>query len=83
MSNYHPINLNNQIRFKITESGEKYLEHLTKTDPIYIACGRPYFRECEDGYLETELWHFASVFGPKFYNGGNPPVELDCLLQKQ
>lgn len=78
---YSPINLNDQIKFKITPSGQKYLDELAKTDPVYKICGPPKFRECEDGFAETELWHFASVFGQKMWNGGDVPVETSCFIR--
>lgn len=79
---FHSSNLNKKIKFKITEHGEKYLDHLAKTDPVYMACGRPKFDECSEGYSETVLWEFINIFGPKIYMGCDLPVEATFFLEE-
>lgn len=81
--NFIPINLNDKIKFKITPTGESYLNYLATHDPVYITCGRPKFDDCGDGYFETQLWNFANIFGQRMYMGGGVPVETVCFLQHE
>lgn len=74
MSEWRTINLNDRIRFKLTERGKE----------IYRAYWQPYYGDRDplehlpadaDGWREEQLWYFANVFGQHFENGLNPPVE--------
>jgi hypothetical protein len=73
MKTFIPVNLNNNIRFKPTKKGEQIL---AETQPWVLE------RKNELGYCEMQIWCFAELFGPYFYNGCDTPVELDVGIQK-
>lgn len=64
------FNLNDKIKVKLTQPGQKYLKqknYKLTTD--------------KEGYLILSLWEFSGIFGdalqlPTF----NPPVEPDIIL---
>jgi len=65
-------NLNSKIRFKITPYGKT----LPEVEP-YLKT----FSKDEDGFYSTELWAFASIFGPELYNGCVIPVETSVEIE--
>lgn len=73
MKTFFPVNLNNKIRFKPTQIGEKILEEAIP----YVLTLRGI-----DGYCEMELWSFAEMFGIYFCNGCNSPVEMNVEIEQ-
>lgn len=80
MSEWQNINLNDQIRCKLTPLGEK----------VWRDFWAPYDRgrdsldmlpACDDGWREVQLWRFASVFGPHMENGAKLVVETTVQVR--
>lgn len=75
-----PFNVNDRARIKVTERGrevwKRYLEGigLDPADPDYASSIDA------DGWMETELWRVAHIFGGACYQGGTPPFETEILL---
>ena len=74
------INLNDQIRFKITKYGEAYLERLNQTSPVYKQYPKTFEKDA-DGFSTAQIWEIANIFGPEMYNGCNPPIETTIELK--
>lgn len=54
------ISLNSMVRFR----------------PTALTRQRNWFKKDADGYVTTELWHFAWAFGPELRMGSENPVEM-------
>ncbi len=75
-------NLNDQIRFKITATGMRYLDEKNRSDPFYRRHPITIKRD-EDGFSEMVLWDFMHVFGPSFSAPGMDPVVVPVIhIQK-
>lgn len=66
-------NLNDQVRFKMTDAGRAFLAK--NTDPPWI------FQPDADGWCQTELWHFASIFGSSFSVNSALTVETSIQIR--
>jgi hypothetical protein len=60
------INLNEQVKVKLTSEGERILKEYFNEYPNNI---RKATWLDEDGYYVTQLWDFMNIFGSKLYNG--------------
>ena len=70
------FNINNYIKFKLTEYGEQKLQlYINNIDyiPIELERFRGYLREKnksdENGYHTMQMWYAMSIFGTSFHNG--------------
>lgn len=70
---YQKTNLNDTIKFKLTEKGKKILKEYKIGDMPWDLTD--HVRIDKDGYSTMQLWDFAHTFGPHLYNGGEVPVE--------
>lgn len=75
-----PYNLNDRIRFKLTDKGRAYVAELNKTHPVYARCPLQFTADT-DGWIEDELWQFANIFGPSFQMGFDPTVETTIQIR--
>lgn len=82
MKKWFKANLNDIVRVKVTEEGEKvftkfhedlFLPH----HPDWV----PELKRDEDGWSSFHLWEFANIFGSSLYNGCKVPVETAFELE--
>lgn len=73
------VNLNDRVRFKITEHGKNALRLRslqTKVNMLrYIGEPDP------DGWHSLQLWEFCFYFGPSLYMGSQLPVEATIQIK--
>lgn len=74
------VNVNEQIKFKLTERGKKFLKiYIDNQIKKYrISAAEVYSEQC-DGYIHTSLWEFMMVFG-SFFNGSEPITENNEII---
>ena len=65
------MNLNDQVKVKLTKHGKKVLEAYANAALIGID---------KEGYCKFSLWELAYIFGKEFYNGQIKPVIEDNKL---
>jgi trehalose-6-phosphate synthase len=73
------INLNDGVKFKINEDGEKYIANLNSTHSIY----RRYpisFPKDKDGYSNAQLWELFHYFGDAIYLGCLTPFGTEIII---
>ena len=73
-------NLNDVVRFRMTDKGRKHIDAINSTDPIYSRYPLR-FEPDVDGWIETQLWNFANIFGPTFGIGFDQTVETQIELR--
>lgn len=79
----HQVNLNDYVKFKLTDSGNKIIEkyRLKLSEMINQEVSRDVVvKTDENGFEYMTLWEFMKVFGDHFHNGANPVVEDNNLL---
>lgn len=69
------FNLNDIVRFKLTDKGCEYVLKLNRTHPVYLRAPLKYTPDA-NGWIETELWDFANIFGPTMGMGFDQTVEV-------
>ena len=76
-------NINNYVRVKLTKIGAAILTYRSYNLP------KQYWKTYAEGDIwETQLWELASVFGPNFNLGLQPPIDtsfeiFDCSVLEQ
>ena len=60
--NFMKFNINDNIRFKITEHGWDYIKDKNKTDPVYKLYPKT-FKVDSEGYCIEQLWSVMQFFG--------------------
>ena len=75
-------NLNDTIRFKITQEGCRFISQQNRKVPFYRR--HPISIPVDDkGFSELVLWEFMHIFGPSFGAPGmNPTVVTTFHLKK-
>lgn len=73
------VNLNNYVRFKLTDKGREYINALNQNNPIYSRCPLK-FKVDSDGWIEEQLWHFMYLFGSEMYMGFEQIVETEIQI---
>lgn len=56
------INLNDIVKFKLTETGQKYRDARLPSDSSLL-------KPKDDGYIHEQLWFVMQFFGPMIYMG--------------
>ena len=79
MKSHITININCDVKFKLTPAGEAQLEKVNNTCPAYERYPLEYKKD-EHGYCSEQLWHLMSVFGEAFYVGGKCMFENNNLF---
>lgn len=74
------FNLNDTIKFRITEDGLKYLDAADAGKPPER---RTLFKTDENGWCEGQLWFVMATFGPAMYVGCEPPIETEIEVAVQ
>ena len=77
--NFMKFNINNKIRFKITEHGWDYIRDKNKTDPVYKRYPIT-FKVDSDGYCTKQLWSVMEFFGAGMTMGFQLLFETDIEL---
>lgn len=78
---YRVFNANYSIKFKVDdEQKEKFNKYWTNKMGENFYFEKIFSRIDDDGYVETQLWHFMLYFGPLIRLGYNPPFNLDILI---
>ena len=87
------INLNSQVKVKLTEEGIKILENNHNCLLKQYGGGekaKKLFGEFvpsevdENGYSSFQLWVLMNTFGNYMYNGNmNPPIEMNIIVENQ
>jgi hypothetical protein len=73
------VNLNDNVRFKITPTGWQYIGKVNATDPIALRYPRR-FKVDENGFSEAQLWSVMEFFGPAISLGSLPPIETEIYF---
>lgn len=73
-------NLNDYVRFKLTEKGKKLIMDLNNTDEFYKKC--PLHFTQVDSWYESQLWEIANIFGHTFGNGFDNYIETSIKIKK-
>lgn len=81
MSAWKQWNLNDQVRFKLTNKGRTFVDELNRSHPVYSKHPLVYAPD-SDGWIESSLWQFAYVFGAEFTMGFDLVVETSIELRK-
>lgn len=74
-------NLNDYVRFKLTDEGRNFIAELNRSHPVYSYAPIS-FRPDADGWIEDQLWNFAAVFGPTLKMGFGQNVETMIELKR-
>mgnify|MGYP003434252947 FL=1 len=85
MITWQPFNVNNAVRFKITDIGRKAhrINHdRFCRDTTYKMSYTP-LEESDDGWCELPMWEFMKEFGPHLYPTFNVPFETNILIEIQ
>lgn len=73
------VNMNDDIRVRLTPAGEKQWEKYWNTNPFWSEhIVPPAVRKAAtlpDGRVHFQLWHAMEVFGSMLYNGCEIPFE--------
>ena len=69
MKDHITININYDVRFKLTPAGESHLEKVNNTWPQFAQYPMEYQKD-ERGYCRESLWQLMSIFGEAIYMGG-------------
>jgi len=77
--NFMKFNINNYIRYKITEEGWKYIKDKNETDPVYKRYPKT-FKVDSEGYCKEQLWCVMQFFGEGISMCFNPLFETDIEL---
>ena len=81
-----PINLNNFVKFKLTDLGKKVWDHQNDELNEFIAgAGAPPLKPRildvdEEGYMKLQLWEFMNVFGEAMHMGFDTIIEQNTLV---
>lgn len=74
-------NLNDYVKFKLTDHGKDIFYHqfdklneeiLKERGTLFIEPRFP--EEDENGYTKMQLWQFMRLYGPHLWNGCEPPI---------
>lgn len=79
MRNHITININYDVKFKLTPAGEAQLEKVNNTWPVYEKYPLEYHKD-EHGYCREQLWYLMSIFGEAMYVGGKCMFENNNLF---
>ena len=73
------INLNDNVKFKLTKDGKEFLKELNTNHSLYKLCPIS-FKKTKDGYYNAQLWELFHYFGTELYMGSNLPMETEILI---
>lgn len=73
------VNLNDEVKFKVTKEGEKIWEdYYMKLKVKEI----PKILKDRYGFTKMDLWEMAHIFGPSLIMGYLPPIEMNIQIKK-
>lgn len=73
-------NLNDNVKFKLTEEGRIHVKALNRHHPVYSHAPLV-LKEDGDGWCRMTLWEFASIFGETFMCGLHTTVETSIIIE--
>jgi len=87
------ININDNIKFKLTKHGKKVLLDwvedafkLYEDDKICMdlkEVSKSFVNPIGNGYHEAQLWQFMNIFGEKIYNGAEPVIKNNAIILEE
>ena len=76
---YFKVNLNDYVKVRLNDYG------ICVYKSFYAKYGldahAPQLKMDKEGYVEFQLWDFMNIFGNSIHMGGNPPCDLNVLIQ--
>jgi len=74
---YAKVNLNDHVKVRLNDYG------MCVYKSFYAKYGldASQLKMDKEGYVEFQLWDFMNVFGNSMHMGGNPPCDLNVLIQ--
>jgi hypothetical protein len=80
MTEWKSINVNDKVRFKFLNNGERiwreyWAPYSGGRDPL------DYIPADADGWREEQLWYVMTILGPHLRNGFNNPMETEIQVR--
>ena len=74
---YFKANLNDYVKVRLNDYG------MCVYKSFYAKYGldAPQLKMDEEGYVEFQVWDFINIFGDSMHMGGQPPCDLNVLIQ--
>jgi len=76
------ININNNIRVRLTPYGDEILHNYYKKESEWIDMDLMSLipEKDSEGYSEFQLWGFMLIFGSKMYMSGKQIIEQNIII---